>query len=117
MSYIRSGSSPECLYIYGARDAVYIHGGSNLNPIENPRFDHIVSYEDWLGLGKKYVNDECVEDENGLVTGEEFEFGNLHLEYKCVRPNEFRWVLTHKDGWSFEMWHVTWCHIATSFEG
>jgi len=115
MSYIRSGSNPECLYIYGAKDGVWIHGGNAQKPKELPRYDYRVDQFDWDGLCKKFVDDDSVVV-GGLTTGEHFKFGPLELDYKCVRPGEWRQVLSHSDGWEIEMWDVTWAYIVRRFE-
>ena len=97
MSYIRSLSNPEGLYIFGnLQGTVEIyHDG----PISKT-----MPLEIFEGLCKAYFDNfgECTEYE-GASIGEE------------KRDGHFKYVLRYEN-WEVEMWFVTWSYIARRFD-
>lgn len=114
MSFIRSLSNPEGLYIFGSSGGVEIYEKNWWEEDEEGNNGwHIVPYDDWFGIVEAYYDGESVVDADGLTDGETFRFGPFLLEYKKV-DNDFKQVLSHEDGWKIEMWDITWQYIVNS---
>jgi hypothetical protein len=107
MSFIRTGSSPEKLYIFGSKDGIEIMG-------QHGRLNQRVSYEDWNGLMRKYEEDDSLVGEDGLTDGETFVYGSLTLTSEWVEDEDgknYKVVLRSSEGWELSMWEVTWSYI------
>lgn len=94
MSYIRSISNPEGLYIFGSEEGVEIMRGSEMIGV--------IPTEVFTGLIKEYIDGFC---EN--------------CEYKGASIKE-KWILGHPktvlsyNNFNIIMWEVTWYYIASN---
>ncbi len=95
MSYIRSGSNPEGLYIFGDGEYVTICIGPDSSRKMPKNIFH--------GLIRKYHRDELGIQFKGASLNEEW------IEYNG--SSDCKVVLAY-DNWRCEMWGVTWDYIA-----
>jgi len=114
MSYIRSGSNPEKLYIYGTEDRVYICEGS--------KPDWWIPLNIFNGLLRKYHRyfHDCPRDYKGAKVEEIWVDQNNH---ECDDENyspsldkllECKVKLSYGDNFVY-MWDVTWEYIVLSY--
>lgn len=95
MSYIRSGSNPEGLYIWGDGEGkLFVAKDGNMKAIPKDDFHGIILA--W------WNNDEDLT---------ELTFGDAKM---VQNPNTFKWTLHHKswnNEFSVEAWDVTWHYL------
>lgn len=110
MSYIRSLSNPEQLYIWGDENTVYITKGPvSIGTIPTNIFE---------GLIKKYIRgyqEDCTYKKATIeeVTVDKFDKEVISLEGLINPMSEFKMKLSYNN-WSLIMWDVTWYYIAKS---
>ena len=103
MSYIRSTTNPECLYIYGAADGnVWIHIG-DASKYEDRTY--LMPQEIWDGLCRKYV--KSYEDK---VT-----YKGATIENDVKVSDGWRTIISYKD-WSIAVWPVTWEYVVGRYK-
>lgn len=94
MSYIRSGSNPEGLYIWGDKTTVHVaKGGEETKSLPKKIFHGLIRKYHTQGLDVKYKGASLKQEwikENG--------------------KNECKTVLAYDD-WTCPMWDVTWEYI------
>jgi hypothetical protein len=95
MSYIRSTSNPESLYIWGDLDqnAYVVMGSDTIGTMPTRTLN---------GLIKKYVRND--DDESCKYSGAEIKEVNV--------DGNFKMELSYKGKWKCHMWRVTWEYIA-----
>jgi len=118
MSYIRSGSNPESLYIFGGKEDVEISIGHMI-------ITYRVPVQIFNGLLKKFHRNyhECPCSYKGLKVEEIWVKVNDKKEIigevddvlgtGITGINEVRIKLSYKD-WKVYMWYVTWEYIVLS---
>jgi len=119
MSYIRSGSNPENLYIWGGKEDVEISIGDVVHT-------HRVPVQIFNGLLKKFHRNyhECPCSYKGLkveevwvITNDKKEFVReaSHDDFPCseLESSTIKIKLSYKD-WKVYMWDVTWEYIVLS---
>lgn len=99
MSYIRSGSNPECLYIFGSKSGLEIYGG---DARKGENYFHLIPQETWNGLCRQFVEfyDDAI-------------FKGASITEEKV-GDHFKHILRYED-WSIEMWEVTWYYIVDRY--
>lgn len=106
MSYIRSLSNPECLYIFGSRESLEIHVGYSTSLGEE--------YEGWSRYLPLDVWDEFCQGFVNEYWPDEYEHRGLSIKEEKVGDN-FKMVLRYED-WALPMWTVTWAYIIDRYE-
>lgn len=107
MSYIRSGSNPECLYIFGSRAGVEIYAGRH-----NVDGSFVIPKKTWNTLCERYV-DFMWDDDDGV----EVDGYYVRPEWELVDGiNTLKTVLGYKDEWRVPMWDVTWHYVTSRYE-
>ena len=111
MSYIRSSSNPEGLYICDSGDYISI-----IDSNEKPEY---VSIKIWNGLFKKLAKERYYN-----MLSEFVEYKGLSIQnVQSPLPDGRRMILSYEPpilehhnerNWSFEMWAVTFCFIETT---
>jgi len=96
MSYIRSLSNPEGLYIFG--------DGRNIELIVKKEPIKLMPPQIFKSLMLKWLDNDFDDDEL------DFEGAKLKVE---KRNENFKWILSYAD-WQIEMWEVTLFYVATS---
>ena len=99
MSYIRSISNPEGLYIVGTGENVEIHLGRKS---AEPYKTLYIPTKVFKGLIKKFAREDP--DDYCKYEGALIEFVKI--------GNDFKWRLVYDD-WEVYMWEVTWEYIVT----
>ena len=102
MSYIRSTSNPEALYIWSEAngDCVFLMGTEIVGKMPREVFDGLIKlYVEEGDIEYTHYKDAKVEE---LIDGTEWD-GNTRLATR----------LSYKD-WHIDMWAVTWYYIAHS---
>lgn len=101
MSYIRSLSNPEGLYIFGSKSGVEIYGPWKE---DNSHF-HLVPYEVWDGFCSEFVKEY----------DDELEYMGMSITYEKRKDgSDFKYYLKYED-WELEMWAVTWDYIISRY--
>ena len=104
MSYIRSTSNPESLYIFGSFQNIEIMWNKG-----EERFHKYASFEDFYLLMDKYIGASY----NSIV---QIVAGDLTLEEEFVKK-ELKVVLRFKgDDDRLEMYPVTWDYVVNGYE-
>ena len=100
MSYIRSTSNPENLYVYDSGDCIEFLW--NVNGAESA----IVSKRDFYSILDAYLKWDFDLNETGIKT-----------ETLSIRETEdFRILLSFKDDKSVTLWNVTWNEVLRDYE-
>ena len=90
MSYIRSGSNPEGLYIWGDGETAYIVAGTtSIGNMPSKILNNLI---------KKYKNNQ----------GEECEYKGASIK------EDFNKMKLSYNDWSFTMYYVTWHYIVST---
>lgn len=110
MSYIRTLSNPEGLYIFGGRDGVEIYVSWKGQP-ETNGFIGTVPQETWDALCRAYTSWDY--DEN-----ESLNIDHLWLTWDWVEDEDgrnYKAMLGYKSDWILTMWEVTWEYIISRY--
>ena len=120
MSFIRSGSNPEKLYIWGDGDYININDHKTLKQVPVDTFFKLIEefienfYEadepievDQFKLEEKWTNEDALSED-------------LH-DLKRVDRGNYKVFLSCNDSereieWEIEMWRVTWMYIIHGYE-
>jgi hypothetical protein len=99
MAFIRSGSNPEGLYIYGTivdgGMTIYIHADQTYS----------MPKEAWEEIANRYWNYE-LEDEDGIIKFDDFYLTEDWVEDDDGRNHKI--ILGEEGKWHIAMWEVTW---------
>lgn len=120
MSYIRAGSNPEGLYIFGnGNHQVEILGGLPISKLPGPHMAVIVPRSSFHHVAKRWREDDCVPARHkGLSVDEVQVFlktgkrvpKKMPLKKWIKEPIAFLICLSWKK-WKIFMWRVTWEYI------
>lgn len=107
MSYIRNGSNPEHLYIFGSRAGVEIYPGHT-----HLAWGKVIPQETWDKLCSDFVKFEHDEEYGVAIDG-------YYVKSDWVDDEDghnYKTILGYKDEWSVVMWDVTWWYIVRGYE-
>lgn len=110
MSYIRSGSNPEGLYIYPSSSSVCLHVDTDIYNIDP---------DDFYDICEQYHNEGCSYEplENRTLRIEEKWYNEKGEAFEVWDRNpttHLKILLFHKDVFVCAMWITTWAYIVNN---